>query len=415
MVPARPPVPGEPVMVGDLEVIGANGYGYIEEPERDTGPLAVALRFCTAQGMQCFTLAVFFYEGAAYNAIFLGRVLPAEGRGDLVVPFLVLFNLVWGMSMWSYFQAHSSDPGCIPKRWQEFVLRVGENLPIAPARMEWQPGKATFCTRCRVPRPERAHHCNICDMCVLRMDHHCPWINNCVGFKNYKFFLLLGTYACLTSYVALLTSLPELLHCLGYVLQLQAYTLHFHLLPPQMGVAWEGRELQTSDVCVFLIFGALAVIFAMLLTPMVLTHWPLAFRNLTTIESNYINMPNPFDQGGGRENLAQVFGTYGLDWFFPVAPLRPLTDGISFTRADERLGPDGMPDLPESLMDHEESDAELLWRFRYHVRGAPAGPSFGGAGGGGLVEEDVGPLTTISRWLRGQPLRPGGPRRIISL
>lgn len=39
-----------------------------------------------------------------------------------------------------------------------------------------------ICKKCHEIKPPRAHHCSICDTCVLKMDHHCPWINNCVGY-----------------------------------------------------------------------------------------------------------------------------------------------------------------------------------------------------------------------------------------
>jgi palmitoyltransferase len=36
-----------------------------------------------------------------------------------------------------------------------------------------------FCQKCNIYKPFRAHHCSVCNRCVLKMDHHCPWINNC--------------------------------------------------------------------------------------------------------------------------------------------------------------------------------------------------------------------------------------------
>merc|ERR1719426_301347 len=70
------------------------------------------------------------------------------------------------------------------------------------------------CTKCNDSwKPARAHHCRVCNRCVFRMDHHCPWVNNCVGFGNQKFFLLLGFYGWLSSLIALATCLPELLYC----------------------------------------------------------------------------------------------------------------------------------------------------------------------------------------------------------
>ncbi len=50
------------------------------------------------------------------------------------------------------------------------------------------------CEKCYVVRTPRVHHCRVCKGCVMKMDHHCPWINNCVGQFNQKFFILCCLY-----------------------------------------------------------------------------------------------------------------------------------------------------------------------------------------------------------------------------
>lgn len=42
-------------------------------------------------------------------------------------------------------------------------------------------GMPKICHKCDRIKPLRAHHCSVCGKCINKMDHHCPWINNCVG------------------------------------------------------------------------------------------------------------------------------------------------------------------------------------------------------------------------------------------
>jgi len=359
---------------------------------------------CATQATMTASLSCFLFEGAAYNIIFLGRILPAVGKDVLVVPFGIAFNVVWVLALMSYARAHLADPGKVPKRWEEFVYAVGEALPLAPPRPEWQPGQATFCERCGIPRPERAHHCATCKICVLRMDHHCAWIDNCVGFKNHKFFFLLVIYACLASIIAFVTSLPEIVLCLIYLSGIE----------DGLGISSVERlhNARKTDLLSFVVSGVLSLFFVVLFVPMVLTHIPMATRNETAIESNYSNMPNPFDQGSRVANVAQIFGKCGPDWILPVRPLRPVSDGVAFPRRHEQ--DETRPQLLDELFEAEDllpkeatEEIERVWRNRYSVRKDLLSPRSG-------LQAEEGPLTSLARWWSGAGaacVRPASPGR----
>ncbi|KAG9412774.1 Chitin synthase, class 2 [Aphanomyces cochlioides] len=120
-----------------------------------------------------------------------------------VVVFL-LFNI-----MFNYIMCIVTDPGTVPIQRLDEEVEFNEDSdedfvsltapPPIPRPQVTTAATTSYCRKCRNHRPSRAHHCSICDMCVDQMDHHCPWINNCVGVNNTRYFcsfLIWLTIAC---------------------------------------------------------------------------------------------------------------------------------------------------------------------------------------------------------------------------
>ncbi|CAA7389721.1 unnamed protein product [Spirodela intermedia] len=204
----------------------------------------------------------------------------------------------------TYVTAVRRDPGHVPSSYTPDI----EDPGVSIHEIKRKSGDLRYCQKCSHYKPPRAHHCRVCKRCILKMDHHCIWINNCVGHGNYKVFfvfLLHAVIACTHSMVLLVGS-----------------TAHdFH---------GDQRQTEGSSRISYIICGVL--LFPLTLALIILLGWHiyLILQNKTTIEyhegvramglaqENGNDYQHPYDLGA-YENLVSILGPSVWCWICPTS------------------------------------------------------------------------------------------------
>lgn len=130
-----------------------------------------------------------------------------------------LHMLLIGLSLATYYRTHLTVPGST-KDWayhRPDLIHPDVSLTkctISASCMEEAIDRRlpAQCIPCQQAKPQRMHHCSVCNTCILRFDHHCQWMSACIGLLNAKFFLqflLYTTCAAIHSTWVLLTFIRD--------------------------------------------------------------------------------------------------------------------------------------------------------------------------------------------------------------
>lgn len=183
----------------------------------------------------------------------------------------------------------SDDPLSIGPPTNDWVM-----VKLATSEVAAMDVPVKFCKTCNIWRPPRCYHCRVCDNCVETLDHHCVWLNNCVGRRNYRYFFAFVSSCTILSLFLIGASLA---HILVYM---SRETISF-------GAAISKWRVPFAMV----IYGAIAVPYP---TSLWVYHLFLVGRGETTRE--YLNSHKfaiadrhrPFTQGNVLKNWITVFG-----------------------------------------------------------------------------------------------------------
>ncbi|XP_008847727.1 palmitoyltransferase ZDHHC3 isoform X1 [Nannospalax galili] len=249
-------------------------------------------------GIACAIVTWFLVLYAEFVVLFV-MLIPSR---DYVYSIIngIVFNLLAFLALASHCRAMLTDPGAVPKgnATKEFI----ESLQLKPGQVVYK------CPKCCSIKPDRAHHCSVCKRCIRKMDHHCPWVNNCVGENNQKYFVLFTMYIALISLHALIMVGFHFLHCFE-----EDWTKCSSFSPPT-----------TVILLILLCFEAL--LFLIFTSVMFGTQVHSICTDETGIE-RLQRKKHPREHSHSWKSFQEAFGgDFSLNWFNPFTrPCQPET------------------------------------------------------------------------------------------
>ena len=119
-------------------------------------------------------------------------IFTVESLGEKIF-YIITYHVILVLFVWSYFKTIFAP---IPKTDSSWKLSTAmlERLSSAKSEEDWKnllelfviemelpvvqrsiQGAIRYCDKCQAVKPDRSHHCSVCQDCILKMDHHCPW------------------------------------------------------------------------------------------------------------------------------------------------------------------------------------------------------------------------------------------------
>ena len=110
----------------------------------------------------------------------------------------ILYTILF-LSVYSFYLCSVSNPGIIKS---DNISHLKKKYPYDFLFNS----EEKFCKKCNFEKINRSKHCIICDKCIEKFDHHCIWVNNCIGAKNLKYFYyFIFIHWVLVSYASILS------------------------------------------------------------------------------------------------------------------------------------------------------------------------------------------------------------------